>query len=95
MIKAISGKVTRPEPFPNINKCIIHFLDIESMIITQQYLKLAWSAGSVGAYHFYWIKIEAMKNLLSLNYSEIFDFQRLFIYTSSGVSTLGYGSLLL
>ena len=64
MIRAISGKGTGPESLPNINKCIIHFLHIESMIITQQYLKSAWSAGSIGTNHFYWIKVEAMNNLL-------------------------------
>ena len=85
IIRAISENVGS-EILPN-KKCIIHLIDIGSMNLTKDYLKSAWKKGSIGATHFYLIKIKAIEHLGSLNFSEIFDFQRLFLAAPSGVWT--------
>ena len=86
IIRAISENVIGSEILPN-NKCIIHYIDIGSMNLTKEYLKSAWTEGSIGATHFYLIKIGSIEHLGSLNFSKIFDFKRLFLATSSGVCT--------
>ena len=83
MIKAIAESEVPTEIFRNHGKCTIHFLDIASTNTTKEYLKLAWNAGAVGANDIYLVTIEAINQLGLLNVSEIFDFQRMFIATSS------------
>ena len=82
IIKAISGKVSPSEVLYNNNECIIHFLDIENSNITKEYLKSAWSAGSLRKDHIYLANMGPTDHLSHLNFSEIFDFQRLYISLS-------------
>ena len=82
MIKAISGKVLPHKVLHNNNECIIHFLDFENVNLTKEYLKSAWSAGSLRRNHVYLASIESTDQLTHLNFSEIFDFQRLYIALS-------------
>ena len=63
---------------------MVHFLDIVSINLTIVYLKSAWSAGAIGAYDFYLLVID-VDQVDSLNISEIFDFKRLLIATTSKV----------
>ena len=63
---------------------MVHFLDIVNINLTIVYLKSAWSAGAIGAYDFYLLVID-VDQVDSLNISEIFDFKRLLIATTSKV----------
>ena len=63
------------------DNCIVHFLDIANINITKEYLKSAWNAGKYGKTDYYLISIEAITQVSLFNFSEIFDFQRLFITT--------------
>ena len=65
--------------------CLIHFLVITNMNSIEAYLKSAWSAGAVGASHFYLLAIDAKKLSTILNLREIFDFQKILIATSTKV----------
>ena len=65
--------------------CLVHFLAIANMNSTEAYLKSAWSVGAVGASHFYLVTIDAKKLSTILNLSEIFDFQKILIATSTKV----------
>lgn len=85
MIRAMAEGVTRPDIFPNHNKCIVHFLDL-NVNLTKDYLKSAWTAESIGSNDFYLANVEDINHLATLNYSNNFDFQRLFITTLSKVS---------
>ena len=80
MIKAVAESVVPAEILPNHNKCIVHFLDLD-VNLTVKYLKSARSAGSIGQNHFYLAKVDDNILLASLNFSEIFDFSRIFVIT--------------
>ena len=93
MIRSISNSVDTADVLPNYNHCILHFLNLENPNLMKQYIKLAWSQGSIGANHLYLVNIEAdnkqvmfkENRQLGLNFSEIFDFERLIIVSSYGV----------
>ena len=82
MIKAIAESEAPTETFHQNRRCTLHFLDVSSANITRDYLKLAWNAGAIGAYDIYLVSIP-ITQLGLLNFSEIFDFQRMFIAASS------------
>ena len=84
MIRAVKGKISPSAILPNNNICLVHFLDL-NINRTRDYLKLAWSAGSIGANHLYLVNIEDNKMLDLMNFTEIFDFQRLLISTPVAV----------
>ena len=78
LIKAVAESVIPAEILPNHNKCIVHFLDLD-VNVTVKYLKSAWTAGTIGQNHFYLAKFDDNIQLASLNFSEIFDFSRIFV----------------
>ena len=88
VIRSLSNIVTTNDILINYNHCILHFLDLENLNLTKQYLKLAWGQGSIGENHLYLINIEAGNKHPSLNFSEMFDFERMIIVSSSGVGML-------
>ena len=90
MVKTITGPETSVEILQSQNKCILHFLDIANINITRAYLKSAWNAGALGPKDFYLLAIENINQVPLLNFSEIFDFQRLLIAATSVVWTLKY-----
>ena len=81
LIKAVAESVVPAEIIPNHNKCIVHYLDLD-VDLTIKYLKSAWSAGSIGQNDFYLAKVDDNTMLASLNFSEIFDFRRIFVITN-------------
>lgn len=85
MVKTITGPETSVEILQSQNKCILHFLDIANINITRAYLKSAWNAGALGPKDFYLLAIENINQVPLLNFSEIFDFQRLLIAATSVV----------
>ena len=84
MIKAFGGEEIPTTILRSQNRCMVHFLDIVNINLTIVYLKSAWSAGAIGAYDFYLLVID-IDQVDSLNISEIFDFKRLLIATTSKV----------
>ena len=86
MIRAVKGNISPSSILPNNNMCLVHFLDL-NINRTRDYLKLSWSAGSIGANHIYLINIEDNKMVDRMNFTEIFDFQRLLISTPVAVRT--------
>ena len=86
MIRATTtnGEIKHTEIFSSNNNCIVHFLDL-NVNQTKAYLKSAWTAGSTGASDFYLAHVEDNDQLAYLNFSQIFDFQRILIVTFSGV----------
>ena len=89
MIKATSGTIEPDDLLPNNDKCIIHFLGLENINLTREYLKSAWTAGATGAANIYIINLKDKKGLGHLNITEIFYFQRLLIAISVKVSKSG------
>ena len=85
MNKEIAESVTPVEILPNHNKCIIHFLDMNKNL-TVNYLKSAWSVGSIGQNDIYLTYVKDSIQLASLNFSELFDFKRIFVIISSKVT---------
>lgn len=85
MIKSLTGEIIQDDVLPSNKRCIVHFVDFELVNRTKDYLKSAWKAGLIGSNHHYLIEIGDLARLPSLKFSEIFDFQRLFIAASIGV----------
>ena len=88
IIMALLEKASPPKVLKNYNECIIHFLDIENVNLTKEYLKTAWNERSYGRNHIFLANIGSIDQLTHLNISEIFDFQRLFIAISYKVCPL-------
>ena len=88
MITALIEKASPPKVLQNYNECILHFLDIENVNLTKEYLKAAWNARSYGRNHIFLANIGSIDQLAHLNISEIFDFQRLFVAISYKVGPL-------
>ena len=91
MIKKITGRESPLqilETESQEKKCILHFLDVASINLTIDYLKSAWSAGAVDANNYFLVSIIGMKHIARLNFTEIFDFQKLLMTTSSVVRTM-------
>ena len=84
--KAIAEDAIPIKALPNYNKCIVHYLDLNTNL-TVNYLKSAWSAGSLGQNDIYLANVKDNIQLASLNFSELFDFKRIFVITSSKVTT--------
>ena len=77
-MRSVSKKITRADLLPNLNKCIVHLLDL-NINLTKEYLLSAWSANSIGSQHLYLVNIKDSNELLYLNFSEMFDFQKIAI----------------
>ena len=84
-IKAIEEAEITTAILQHHENCIVHFLDIENINITKEYLKSAWNAGKYGTTDFYLVSVETIHQVGLLNITEIFDFQRLLIATSPKV----------
>ena len=85
MIRTITGREASTEILRGHNKCLVHFLAISNLNLTEAYLKSAWSVGAVGSNSFYLVTTDAINQAAILNFSEIFDFQRILIVTLSKV----------
>ena len=83
--KAIAESETPVEILPNHNKCIIHFLDLNTNL-TVNYLKSAWSAGSIGQNDIYLANVKDDIQLARLNFSQVFDLKGIFVIKSSKVT---------
>ena len=83
-MRSVRGKITQAELLPNLNKCIVHLLDL-NINLTKEYLLSAWSARTIRSNDFYLANIKDNNQLPYLNFSEIFDFQRIAIVKSSNV----------
>ena len=83
--KAIAESATPVEILPNHNKCIIHFLDLNTNM-TVNYLKSAWNAGSLGQNNIYLANVKDDIQLSRLNFSQVFDLKRIFVIKSSKVT---------
>lgn len=79
MIRVIEGKVASHDIIQNLNKCIVHFLDIGDTTTIKEYLELSWVAGYFGANHIYFINhfICHMCEQANLDFAGLLDFQRL------------------
>jgi hypothetical protein len=65
---------------PSHGHCLVHFIDLSEAILAAQYVKSAWSNNALGANNLYVIRLRERKDgLHMLNFSEIFDFQRMFV----------------
>ena len=82
MIKTIREGETSTAIIRRHNTCLVHFLEISNINLTEVYLKSAWNAGAVGANDYYLVTLESKHQVALLNFSEIFDFQRLLIAKS-------------
>ena len=85
-MRYVGAKITPADILPNLNKCIVHILDL-NINLTKEYLLSAWNAKSIGSQDFYLAYIKDDNQLLNLNFSEIFDFRRIAIIESSKVRT--------
>ena len=85
MIKRITGEEISIQILKSYNKCLLHFLDIASIKLAREYLESAWKAGAIGRNDVYFVAIEGINQAALLNFSKIFDFQRLWITVSSEV----------
>ena len=85
MIRTITGREASTEILRGHNKCLVHFLAISNLNLTEAYLKSSWNAGAVGTNDFYLVITDAINQAAILNFSEIFDFQRILIVTLSKV----------
>ena len=94
MVRNVRGNMTQADTLPNLNKCIVHILDL-NINLTKEYLISIWSPVSIGSQNFYFVKIEETDDLNYLNFSKIFDFQRVAIAQSFKVSMLIYDNGLL
>ena len=86
MVRSVRGNITQADTLPNQNKCIVHILDL-NINLTREYLLSVWSPASIGSQHFYFAKIEETDDLNYLNFSKLFDFQRVAIAKSFRVKT--------
>ena len=84
MVRSVRGNINQGDPLPNLNKCIVHILDL-NINHTKEYLLSAWSTKSIGSHDFYLANVNGSNQLQYLNFSEIFDFQRIAIVNSSTV----------
>ena len=84
MIKAIREVETPTTIIRSRNRCMVHFLDIMNINLTNVYLKSAWNAGAVGAYDLY-LLVKDLDHVATLDLREIFDFKRLLIATTPRV----------
>ena len=82
MIQKSVGREESIDVLDSQDKCILHYLDIGNINLTKAYLKSAWNAGALGANDFYVVTVEDLSQVALLNFSKIFDFQRLWITTS-------------
>ena len=82
VIKTIREGETSTAIIRRHNTCLVHFLEISNINLTKVYLKSAWKAGAVGANDYYLVTLESKHQVALLNFSEIFDFQRLLIAKS-------------
>jgi hypothetical protein len=72
---------------PSYNHCLVHFVDLSDTELSVKYIKSAWTNEALGSNHVYAINLrEGKKALQKLNFVEIFDFQRIFVYYPSTVS---------
>jgi hypothetical protein len=72
---------------PSYSHCLLHFVDLSDTELSVKYIKSAWSNDALGSNHVYAINLrEGEKALQELNFLEIFDFQRMFVYYPSTVS---------
>ena len=83
--KAIAESATSVEILPNHNKCIIHFLDMNTNL-TVNYLKSAWNAGSLGQNNIYLANIKDDIQLARFDFSQVSDLKRIFVIKSSKVT---------
>ena len=81
MVRSVKGNMTQADTLPNLNRCIVHILDL-NINLTREYLTSIWSPVSIGSQNFYFAKIEETDDLDYLNFSKIFDFQRVAIAKS-------------
>ena len=84
MIHGINGHINALDILPKNNICIVHYLDL-NINLTKDYLMSAWTAGSFGANDIYLSLAEDTEQLSYLNFSQIFDFQRVLMVTFFGV----------
>ena len=92
IIRSLSTRITTKDVLPNHNYCVIHFLDAKNFNLSKEYLKLAWSEGSIGANHLYLVNMREM-NIAGLNFSELYDFKRLILAVSDGVGIVMYSAV--
>ena len=85
MMKRLEGGENSIEILKSHNKCLLHFLDIESIKLTREYLKSAWSAGALRRNDVYFVALDSINQVALLNFSKIFDFQSLWITAPSEV----------
>ena len=85
MVSSVSKEISQADILPNLNKCIVHLLDL-NINLTKEYLISAWSTNSIGSQDFYLANIKNNNELIHLNFTEMFDFQRIVIIKSSEVS---------
>ena len=88
MMKRLAGGENSIEIIKSHNKCLLHILNIASIKQTRKYLESAWSAGAIGGNDVYFVTLEGINQVVLLNFSKIFDFQRLWITASSEVLNL-------
>ena len=84
-MKRLTGEEISIEILESHKKCLLHFLNIASINLTRQYLESTWSAGAIGGNDVYFVTLDDINQLALLNFSKIFDFQRLLIIASSEV----------
>jgi hypothetical protein len=71
----------------SFSHCLVHFVDLSDTELSVKYIKSAWSNKALGSNHVYAINLrEGEEALQKLNFVEIFDFQRMFVYYPSTVS---------
>jgi hypothetical protein len=69
---------------PGLSHCLVHFIDLSDAILSAEYVKLAWINDALGSNNLYVIYLRDGKDALQkLNFSEIFDFQRMFVVYES------------
>jgi hypothetical protein len=72
---------------PSYSHCLVHFVDLSDTELSVKYLKSAWSNDALGSNHVYAINLrEGEKAMQKMNFVEIFDFHRMFVYYPSTVS---------
>ena len=87
VVRSIKGRMLQHDLFPHQNKCIVHILDL-NINMTKEYLLSAWSASLFGSQNFYMVKVKDDNQLMQLNFSQLYDFQRIAIVQTSKVSTV-------
>ena len=87
VLRSIGGKIGQHDLLPHQNKCIVHILDL-NINMTKEYLLSAWSSSLFGSQNFYLVNVKDHNQLMQLNFSQLYDFQRIAIVQTSKVSTM-------